>query len=302
MAFPYERVIVIGGTGQTGRRVVELLYKSGVPKIVAPSHTKLDLEGDSKRLEEQLQAISSELTPKLPTAVVLAAAFTNVEVCETDPEKCDRINVKGTAAVLDWAKRTLGAKLVFYSTDYVFDGTAGPYGEGAQRNALSKYGQAKVAIEEWLERNAPDALILRTTGVYDDLAGSKNFFMNMLDLWKQGKTTRIPRDQSANPIWARDLAYATVELLRKKSKGVFHVAGGAQMPRTEFALAIARAFGTDEKLIESVLTSDLGQKAKRPLKGGLICEKLRAELGWAPMSPDQVFEIFKRDRASCGTP
>lgn len=319
--FPFEQVIVIGGTGQTGHRVLELLVEHGVPRIIATSREvrselpagplastvlhdaqkwsgkvewhPLDLEAESDVIKPQLKAIGAELNSKARTALIFAAAYTNVEGCETDPEKCRKINEANTSAALYWAKNAFNAKLAFYSTDYVFDGKDGPYAEDAKRNAVSQYGMSKVFIEEWLERMAPDAVIMRTTGVYDYLPGSKNFLMQMLDLWGQGKTTRIPSDQYANPVWAHELAKATIELLERDSRGIFHVAGGSYMPRTEFAQAIAKIFGFETGLIEGIRTEEMGQKAKRPLKGGLKCEKLKKELGWAPANAQAILESLK---------
>lgn len=326
----FSQVIVVGGTGQTGHRLLETYVKSmltgeGQPiQIVATSrHVEnklpagplavattqvtqdalawsryvqwfpLDLEAAASVLFAQLEALSSVLYYDRPTVLVFAAAFTNVDGCETDPAYCKRVNETNTVEVLRWASSRHGAKIAFYSTDYVFDGVDGPYSEDAPRNPVQVYGRAKVFAEEWLERHAPDALILRTTGVYDYLPGSKNFLMQMLELWGQGRVTRIPVDQEANPIWAFDLARATIELLEKDASGIFNVAGGTQMARVEFAKLIAKEFNFDGSCIYSVRTVDLAQKAKRPLKGGLRCRKLQEILGWRPSPAHEVLIQLK---------
>jgi dTDP-4-dehydrorhamnose reductase len=325
-AFPFEQVVVIGGTGQTGHRVLEGLLERKVSRIVATSRAcspdglptgplagtitadakawggqvrwyPLDLEATPNDLAHQLDAMAEALKAGAPTALVFAAAFTNVDGCETDPERCKRVNETNTVAVLDWGRSRFGAKLVFYSTDYVFDGVTGPYDEYAGRHAISRYGSSKVFVEEWLEAHAPDALILRTTGVYDYLPGSKNFVMNMLDLWAKGTLTRIPEDQYANPVWAADLARATLEVLEKRSAGIFNVAGARQLGRVEFARLIAKIFDKDASLIFPVKTADLAQKARRPLRGGLRCDKLKRELGWAPGDPERILLKLWKERA-----
>jgi dTDP-4-dehydrorhamnose reductase len=320
-SFPFTQVIVIGGTGQTGHRVLELLLEYENVKLVATSRAvsdglpagplastvvsdarkwagrikwcPLDLEGETTLLITQLEALKSFLNNKTPTALVFAAAFTNVDGCENDPAYCARVNETNTIEVMRWARTRYEARLAFYSTDYVFDGEKGQYSEEEPRKAICVYGQSKVTAEEWLENNAPDALILRTTGVYDYVRGSKNFLMQMLELWGQGKQTRIPADQEANPVWALELARATVELLARGSRGIYHVAGGTQLKRTEFALTIAKVFGFDSALITPVQTKELGQKARRPLKGGLNCAKLKKELGWAPGGALEILESLK---------
>jgi dTDP-4-dehydrorhamnose reductase len=325
-AFPFEQVVVIGGTGQTGHRVLEGLLARKVSRLVATSRAcspeglpagplagtiaadakdwggkvrwhPLDLEAASNDLARQLDAMGEAMKPSAPTALVFAAAFTNVDGCETDPARCERVNEKNTVAVLEWGRARFGAKLVFYSTDYVFDGVTGPYDEYAGRHAISRYGSSKVFVEEWLEAHAPGGLILRTTGVYDYLPGSKNFVMNMLELWAKGTLTRIPGDQYANPVWAAELARATLSLLERGSSGIYNVGGARQLGRVEFARMIARIFDADASLIFPVETADLGQKARRPLKGGLRCDKLKRELGWAPGDPEEILARLRKESA-----
>lgn len=321
-SFPFSQVIVIGGTGQTGHRLLEnLVGLSQKITLLGTSRTvegeipagalagtvlhdvrkwgtrvqwsAVDLEADPETLKQQLDSVSKKLEKNKSTALIFAAAFTNVDGCEIDPSKCERINKVNTISVLDWALREFQAKVVFYSTDYVFDGIKGVYSEDHPRNAVCVYGQSKVDVEEWLEKSAPQSLILRTTGVYDYLPGSKNFLMQMLDLWGQKRTTRIPSDQWSNPVWSFELAKATLDLLSREAVGIFNVAGGKQMARVDFAKLIATVFEFDLNLIQPVITAELQQKAKRPLNGGLNCEKLKSVLGWAPQAPEPVLRSFK---------
>ncbi|MBI3542889.1 MAG: sugar nucleotide-binding protein, partial [Deltaproteobacteria bacterium] len=267
ITLPFEQVVVVGGTGQVGHRVLELLLEHEGLAIVATSRAiggtgapagplattiaadalrwgarvkwaALDLESETPEVERQLAAMASALARGRRTALVFAAAFTNVDACETDPARCERVNERNTAAVMKWARDGFGARIAFYSTDYVFDGERGFYPETSPRSPVSAYGRSKAFVEEWLERHAPDSLILRTTGVYDYLPGSKNFLMQMLALWGEGKPTRVPSDQLANPVWARQLAKATVELLARGSRGIYNVAGATQLARVDFARAI----------------------------------------------------------------
>jgi dTDP-4-dehydrorhamnose reductase len=110
----------------------------------------------------------------------------------------------------------------------------------------------------------------------------------------QKKKTKIPKDQVSNPVWAEELARATLELAHAKHAGVFNVAGGKYLPRTEFARLIADIFRQDQNLIEEVETADLHQKTERPLRSGLRTDKLRAALGWAPKDPEKVLRELVR--------
>ncbi|MBI3557518.1 MAG: NAD(P)-dependent oxidoreductase [Deltaproteobacteria bacterium] len=323
--FPFQQLIVIGGTGQTGHRVLELAVEFSNARLVATSRKAtvdsgcalpdgplaatvmqdakkwgakvkwcaLDLEADTPALLRALELLAANLMTGKRTALVFASAFTNVEACEADARFCERVNERNTAAVLKWARDRFGATLVFFSSDYVFDGVAGPYVENAPRAPLSVYGRSKAFIEEWLENNAPASLIIRTTGVYDYLPGSKNFLMQMLAAWGQGKPTPVPNDQLANPVWAHDLARATLELLGRSCRGVYNVAGATRLVRADFAGMIAKVFGLDSALVQPIETKALGQKALRPLDGGLVCDKLKSELGWAPAGAAEVLESLK---------
>lgn len=301
--FPFRQVIVIGGTGQAGSRLVELFRSRSDLRLLATSRTTrrdekvtwdvLDLDGTKEDVLASLRAMQKHLVLGEPTALFLAAAYTNVEGCEQDPIRNERINVQNSIAVLDWGRR-LGAHLTFFSTDYVFDGRSGPYSENDEINPLSKYGQGKAQVEKWLHDNVPQSsLVVRTTGVYDYQLGSKNFLMQMLEAWGQGRTTKITSDQKSNPVWAVELVKATVELVSMKESGIFHIAGGSVLFRDEFARLIAQIFGYDPALVLPIKTSQLQQKAARPLASGLYTKKLNGRLGWTPSEPETVLNLLK---------
>lgn len=321
-----EQWVIIGGSGQIGHRVIEhLLQRDPSLKSIFGSSRKinqenlpdgvlaptiiekarawknrvqwfgLNLESSSENLKNDLSSIGHKLNPGKKTVLILAAAFTNVDGCELDPMNCKRINEDNTIEVLKYFHEYFQSKLVFYSTDYVFDGESGPYTETDKRNAISVYGRSKVIVEEWIEKNSPQSLILRTTGVYDYIPGSKNFVMQMLELWSQGKTVKVVSDQIANPIWAGDIARATVDLISKNAAGIYGVAGGSQLPRYEFAKLIANVFEFKNAIIEPITTASMNQKAKRPLKGGLKIEKLFKEIGWVPMDARSGLVYIKQN-------
>lgn len=319
----YSQYVIIGGTGQTGHRFLESVVGKA-RKVVATSRDvqhglpagplaftvqdfakkwgpailwkRVDLESELEVLKKQLEDLESDLDRSLPTVLVLAAAFTNVDGCETDPQKCQRINELNTISVMQWAKERFKAKVVFYSTDYVFDGKSGPYEETHPRHAICVYGNSKVRVEEWIEKHSPkDGLILRTTGVFDNLKGSKNFFVQMLECFQAEKTVRIPSDQYANPVWAKDLATATLKLIEKNEGGIFNVAGAEFFYRSDWARTIALEFGFPEELVQTITTGELNQKAARPLRAGLAMKKLQATLNWAPLGGTQVLRLFRKE-------
>lgn len=315
--------VIVGGTGMTGHRVLELvLERHAEAPVIATSRavaqglpagplaastsglarkhsdrvrwSALDFEADGETVEKQLEHMGTLIPAGANGGVlVVAAAFTNVDGCENDPARCKRVNEENTIAALSWGLER-GMQIVFFSTDYVFDGTAGPYGEKEPRHAESVYGQSKAAVEEWIGAHAGRrGIIVRTTGVYDYLPGSMNFLMQVLKAGEEGRTMKVPSDQWANPVWARELALAAVELAEDYESGIFHAAGGQWMPRDEFGRLICEIFKLPDTIVVPVLTAELGQKAKRPLKGGLKCDGLQYSLGWVPQAPRPVLEAFR---------
>jgi dTDP-4-dehydrorhamnose reductase len=186
-------------------------------------------------------------------------------------------NVTGVKHVVEAASACL-AKVVFFSTDYIFDGRAGPYGEADAANPISQYGWHKTLAEHYIGMHTPDYLIVRTTGVYGWESQGKNFIYRLLKTLPQGQVIRVPLDQVANPTYAPNLVAATIELVQAGARGVFNLVGCERVSRYEFALEAARVFDLDPQLIQPVLTAELNQPAARPLSAGLKVSKAQAVL------------------------
>lgn len=210
-----------------------------------------------------------------PRTIFLPAAFTNVDACERDPALSQRVNVAAMENVARACQRT-NAKLVSFSSDYVFDGLHGPYSEEAAPNPVNVYGQHKLEAERIAL--SVGALVLRTNGVYGAEVQGKNFVLRLVQGLRSGQTWRIPVDQFGNPTLANDLARAAWDGLA--SSGVYHAAGSHFCDRYSFALEIARVFDLDPAQLEAVDTPSLNQAAQRPLRGGLVSTRLEDALGW----------------------
>jgi dTDP-4-dehydrorhamnose reductase len=210
--------------------------------------------------------------------IFLTAALTHVDLCEENPEKAIKINVEGPRLIAGEAAR-LGVKLVFFSTDYIFDGEAGPYDENAMPRPLNVYGQTKLDAEEAIKGTVEDSLIIRTTVVYGWEPDSKNFAMQVYQRVRAGEQFTVPSDQVSNPTLVEYLAQVTVQLALLEVKGIVNVVGKDLVTRAEFAGALVRTFGGNPPLVVPVLTAKLRQKARRPLKGGLRTNKVAELLG-----------------------
>lgn len=205
--------------------------------------------------------------------VFFPAAQPNVEWCEAHPLEAEAANLDPLRVAIAVA-RERGALLVAYSSDYVFDGAAGPYREDDTPRPLSAYGRIKLALEVLtLEANG---LVIRTTGVFGREPGEpRNFVLRLAASLARGEGTRVPVDQISTPTYSDDLAAACVALARARERGIWHVANPDLVSRYELALRVAKAWALPPDRIAPAATADLGQHAARPLRGGLRIEKLR---------------------------
>ena len=168
-----------------------------------------------------------------------------------------------------------GIRLVYVSTEYVFDGTAGPYRETDRVNPQGWYAQTKAAGERAVMAAGGYWAIGRTTVVYGYAAHVRaNFVLWLLGQLKAGQRVRIVEDQIGSPTLADNLAEMLLALAASDVTGVFNTAGADVVSRLDFSRQIAETFGLDASLIDSTTTAALGQAAPRPLKAGLVMDKL----------------------------
>ncbi|MHA2052901.1 MAG: SDR family oxidoreductase, partial [Candidatus Hodarchaeales archaeon] len=212
-----------------------------------------------------------------PEIVIHTAALPNVNFCETNKPLAKMINLTGSKNIIK-ACKSHGAKLIFISTDYVFDGREGPYSEEAETNPLNLYGKLKLETELEMRRTLNDYLIIRTTNVYGYDPESKNFVMFILETLKEGKEVIVANDQYGNPTYVKDLSKAIMELILKRKVGVYNVAGPDNINRVEFARIIADVWGCDPGLVIGKKTEELKQTALRPKRSGFVIDKIKNEL------------------------
>jgi dTDP-4-dehydrorhamnose reductase len=224
----------------------------------------------------EADAVRATIARVQPRVVFLAAADAFVERCEREPEATRQVNVEAPRRISELIAHT-GALLVVFSSEYVFDGTAGAYGENDAPRPLNEYGRQKAALEEIAL--AGQGLVCRTSGVFGNDPKRKNFVYQLLDRLRAGKTFDVPSDQLVTPTYAPSLARAVVKLAEQGRTGVYHVAGPEVMGRVEFAQLVANAFRLDPSLLRPRTSAEMKLSAARPERAGLRTEKLRQELG-----------------------
>jgi dTDP-4-dehydrorhamnose reductase len=210
-----------------------------------------------------------------PEAIVHCAARPSVDWCELNPGAARQLNCDTTLNLVTEA-RSVGARVAFLSTDYVFDGAAGPYDEDAPVRPLNTYGRLKLELEEAILGERRGHVVIRTTNVYGFDLESKNFLMVTLPEIARGREVRVAADQYGTPTLVSDLCRTLRGLLEAGATGVFHVAGPDYVNRLEWAREAAATFGLEPGRIVGIHTASLGQPARRPLRPGLRSKRLGA--------------------------
>ncbi|MDQ3001354.1 MAG: NAD(P)-dependent oxidoreductase [Fibrobacterota bacterium] len=290
------KALIIGCNGLLGQNLLrtrpsgewELLGsglepEAGLPQLLS-GYRSVDI---SKRddLEVAIKAFA-------PDWIFNAAAITDVDLCERQPALAGLIN----RDTVGWMAAS-GIPVVHLSSDYVFDGEAGPYLEDAPTGPLSVYGSTKLESEALVLSKSDRSVVARTMTLWGRGKGAKTSFVDFVsNSLREGKTIRIVTDQFGNPTLAEDLALSLWKLVTGGHGGVYHVVGSEWNSRFQWAEAIADHYGLDKSLIEPCLTSDLKQAARRPLKSGLRTDKLRAATGFTPR--DVAGQIRRMDELS----
>ncbi|MEA2686645.1 MAG: dTDP-4-dehydrorhamnose reductase [Actinomycetota bacterium] len=267
------RVLVTGAGGQLGREVVDVFSGFSHHEVLACPHAVLDV-GDR---DACMQVIGSFA----PDAVVHGAAWTNVDGCESDPDRAWRVNALGTRHVAE-AARLVGARVCYVSTDYVFDGTAGrPYNEWDSTNPLSVYGRSKLAGEGAL---GPDETIVRTSWVCG--RHGRNFVKTVLGLVSAGTPMKVVDDQHGCPTFADDLAGMIYRLVVGRRPGLFHVTNQGPTTWYRLATAIVAAAGLDPSLVTPITTAEMQPPRPAPRPAHSVLDNTALRLSGIPLLDD----------------
>lgn len=209
-----------------------------------------------------------------PDVIVHCGALTHVDYCEEHIEESYEKTVKSTLSLIKVAA-TIGARLVYISTDYVFDGKDGPYRESATTNPLNVYGKHKLEAEQRVLASLANSLVLRITNVYGAEIRGKNFIARIITQCNNGETLKLnlPYDQYASPTNAWDIARAMLLLLENNHSGIFHIGSTDYMNRVELAMRVLKYFPEAKFELSTTDTPSLKQAALRPLNGGFVKEK-----------------------------
>ncbi len=270
------RELIVGASGLLGGHLLST-GKAAKHDVIGTYH-HVEVPGLQKLDITDLEACRALMKEIRPVVVYLPAAIVNAEWVEQHPEASAHVNVNATLRFLHLVYEE-NAKVVYFSSDYVFAGREAPYTEEDIPTPVNEYGRQKVRVEEAIRKKYPAVLILRTTVVYGWEVQGKNFAMRCLRTLRAGESIRVPTDQENHPTYAPDLAIAARKLVYAGATGIFHIVGASCVSRYGFAQELAHAFSLPADHIVPVQSKELHQQAKRPTHVSLDTSKAERLFG-----------------------
>ena len=256
------KFFITGVNGQLGYDVKRELLERGYTDILAPTRVDLDITNED--------AVKEMIREYRPSVIFHCAAYTAVDKAEEEQDKCYQVNVLGTKYLTEAAKE-VGAKIIYISTDYVFDGTKeGLYQVEDKVNPVNYYGKTKYLGENFI-REYDNHIIVRISWVFG--INGKNFIRTMLNLAESHKELNVVCDQIGSPTYTKDLAGLLVNMFLSNVKGLYHVTNEGYCSWYEFAEFIFKESRKKVK-VHPILTKDYKTIAKRPLNSKLSKESL----------------------------
>jgi len=288
------RILVAGCNGQVGWELVRCLQPLG--EVVAVDRRQMDLA--------DLDGVKTTLVDIEPDVIVNAAAYTAVDNAEENEDEANLINGHAAGALAIAAKK-IGALLVHYSTDYVFDGKkSSPYTEDDTPSPINAYGRSKLMGEQAIQSADMDSIILRTSWVYS--ARGNNFLQTILKLSQEKEELSIVADQIGAPTWARFIAESSAHVIRQSllekrdssfKSGLYHLTAAGETSWCGFAQAIIEQVGRlpdfllELNEIKPILSQDYLTPARRPMNSRLVTAKFEKHFGLKIPSWDVALQL-----------
>lgn len=295
-----KKILITGSNGLLGQKLVELITKekdfqliatargaNRLPENASYSYLPMDITNEGN--------VHQVITSSNPDHIIHTAAMTNVDQCETEREQCWKQNVEAVRYISDAATK-VNAHLLHVSTDFIFDGAAGPYDESAKANPLSYYGESKLAAEEIILASKTPWAIARTVLVYGiahDMSRT-NIILWVKKSLEDGKTIQVVDDQWRTPTLAEDLAQGCYLIAKQGATGMFNISGREMLTPYEMAIKTAEFFKLDKSLINKSDSTKFKQAAQRPARTGFIINKAVSALKYNPHTFEEGIALLAR--------
>lgn len=293
-----KKVLITGSNGLLGQKIIELYLQNDSVELIATArganrypikkgYTYVSMDVTDVR------NVMDVVTLHQPDTIIHTAAMTNVDTCESDKEGAEMLNVDAVEYIVE-AANEVGAHLIHLSTDFIFNGEAGPYTEDAEPDPVSYYGETKLAAENMVKNQCNKWSIARTIlvyGIVHDMSRS-NIVLWAKGALEKGQPINVVNDQVRSPTLAEDLAMGCKLIEEKQAEGIFNISGKDQMSIVEIVERVADYFQLDKSIIKQVSSKTLNQAAMRPPITGFDLTKSREILGYNPRSFEEGIALL----------
>jgi dTDP-4-dehydrorhamnose reductase len=295
-----KKILITGSNGLLGQKLVELLIQLPYNQVIATARGENRLpftegyEYHSMDITNQ-DEVQKVIANTKPDVIIHTAAMTNVDQCETEKDACWAQNVSSVEYLVEACAKN-DCFLLHISTDFIFDGKAGPYKEDAEANPISFYGWSKYAAEKLVINSPIRWAIARTVLVYGiahDMSRT-NIILWVKKSLEDGKNIKVVTDQWRTPTLAEDLAKGCALIAEKEAEGIFNISGKDFLTPYEMAMMTADYFKLDKSLISQADSTTFSQPAKRPPRTGFDLSKSQQMLGYQPISFMEGIEVLAK--------
>ena len=294
-----SKILIVGAEGQLGR-----VLQNGLSPMfnVVPTTRNPNLVSKNKRFVQKLDITNFECVQNIiksesPNIIINCAAITNVDECERNRKIAYDVNVGGVKNLVKACSKNV--KIIQISTDYVFDGTKGPYDEKDATYPINYYGRTKLEAENFLKGSLIDFTIIRASVLYGNQLNDKpNFFSWVYNSLKANNSINVVTDQVSNPVWLQTFIDTILNVIIYKAVGIYHLGSDDYISRYEFAVLIAKTFSLNQSLINPVDSKSVPFLANRPQNSGLKTEKIVTELNIKTLSTSDSLNFIKNNYMS----
>lgn len=292
-------ILITGANGLLGQKLVALLSEHPEFNVLATGrgHSRIPEKWRGYQYLSMDICSSNQINEVFkiykPQFVIHCASMTDVDQCERDKRGCFMQNVRAVSYLVEAGQR-IGTHFVHLSTDFVFDGKSGPYGENDAPNPINYYGQTKLLSEQIVQKSSMDWTIVRTALVYGitHAMTRSNIILWVKSALENGEELFLVDDQIRTPTLAEDLAVACVAITERRALGIFNISGMEILTPYQIGIQTASYFGLDTSGIKKADSSSFSQTAPRPLKTGFLLDKAIMQLGYSPRNLKEGIAIM----------
>lgn len=293
------KILITGANGLVGQTIVHFIQSMPGYEFLATSASSCKIKNLNPNCFTELDISSADHVNAVferycPHVVIHCAAMTQVDPCEVDPDLCDKINIDGTRFVAKAAEKC-GARFIFLSTDFVFDGLQGPYSEDDPPIPVSVYGWSKLQGEYITRSLKVPWVIVRTILVYGitPSMNRSNLVTWVRDSLNSNKPIRVVNDQFRMPTLVDDLVGGIFKIIERNKTGIYHLSGPKMISVHDFAIKTAQVFELDLSLISPIKSEVLNQPGRRPVSTGFILDKAIDDLDYSPHNLDDGLQVVR---------